>query len=139
MPTKADLKRAKNPIKTKLRTGDKVVIISGKDKGQEGMIAAVDPKNQKALVVQEDPENPENFIPLNAAIKHKKARVQGEKSARLRIPVPIHISNLRLIDPESGDATRVGRRKENDKLVRYAKKSDKSIEDKAAYSKEDES
>jgi large subunit ribosomal protein L24 len=60
---------------------------------------------------------------LNAAVKHYKARTQQERSARRRIPVPIHISNLMLLDPKTGDPTRVGRKKEDGKLVRYAKKS----------------
>jgi large subunit ribosomal protein L24 len=137
MPTKAELKVKGNQIKPKLRTGDKVLIISGKDKGQRGVVAAIDPLKNKALVVQEDPENPEQFIPLNAAIKHKKARQQGEKSARLRIPMPINVSNLMLLDPENNEPTRVGRRREDGKLVRYAKKTDTTIVDGPTYSKEE--
>jgi large subunit ribosomal protein L24 len=66
---------------------------------------------------------------LNAAIKHRKAKFQGQKSARVRIPVPIHISNLMVLDPKTGEPTRVGRRKEDGKLVRYAKKSGELIPD----------
>ncbi len=123
MPTKAELKARAQHIKVKVKTGDKVMIISGKDKGQKGFIAAVSPKEQKVIVLQENPENAEQPIPLNRAIKHRKARSQGERSARFQIPVPIHISNVMVLDPKSGEPTRVGRRKEGDKLVRYAKKS----------------
>lgn len=128
MPTKTELKMRANPPKLKLRRGDRVVIISGKDRGQIGEVLAVSPKTQKAYVGQRSEEDPEQLIPLNAAIKHRKARMQGEKSARVKIPVPIHISNLMLVDPENGEATRVGRRVEDGKLVRYAKKSKKTIE-----------
>lgn len=129
MPTKAELKRLSEHIKPKVRQGDKVVIIAGKDKGQTGFVAAVSPKEQKVIVLQENPENEEQPIPLNAAIKHRKARTQAERSARIKIPVPIHISNVMVLDPKSGEPTRIGRRKEGDKIVRYAKKSGQTIED----------
>lgn len=122
--TKAELKRRAEHIKPKLRTGDKVVIMAGKDKGQKGFIAAVDPKKNKALVLQENDENPDQPLPLNAVIKHKKARFQGEKSARIKLPAPIDLSNLMLLDPKTGEPTRVGRKRNDDgKIVRVAKRS----------------
>ena len=136
MPTKAELKLLAQHIKVKIRKGDRVMIISGKDKGQVGEVAAVAPKEQKVLVVRQNPENPEEYVPLNAAIKHRKARFQGEKSARLRIPVPIHISNVMVIDPKSGEPTRVGRKKVGDKTVRIAKKSGEQIPDADVMPKE---
>lgn len=129
MPTKAELKQKATHIKLKLRKGDKVMIIAGKDKGQQGLVVAVDPEKQKALVFQENPEKDGEFRPLNVAIKHKKAKYQGEKSARLAMAVPIHLSNLMLIDPKSGEPTRVGRKKVDDKTVRYAKKSGEVVAD----------
>ena len=123
MPTKAELKRQAQHIKLKVRKMDRVMIISGKDKGQVGFVANIDPKTQRAIVLQENPDNAEAFIPLQSTIKHRKARTNQEKSARERIPRPIHISNLMVLDPKSGAPTRVGRRKEGDKIVRYAKKS----------------
>lgn len=127
MPTKAEIKQEKQHIKVKVRKGDMVMIIAGKDKGQTGEVAAVAPKEQKVLVVRQNPENPEEYLPLNAAIKHRKAKFQGERSARLRIPVPIHISNVMVLDPKSGEPTRVGRKKVDGKLVRYSKKSGEEI------------
>lgn len=122
--TKAELKRRAQHIKPKLRTGDKVIIMAGKDKGQKGFIAAVDPKKNKALVLQENEENPDQPLPLNAVIKHKKARFQGEKSARIKLPAPIDLSNLMLLDPKTGEPTRVGRKRNEDgKIVRVAKRS----------------
>jgi len=121
MPTKAELKQKATHIKLKVRKGDRVVIISGKDKGEIGFVAAVSPKDQKVIVLKENEENPDQPFPLNAAIKHRKAKMQGERSVRIKIPVPIHMSNVMVLDV-SGQPTRVGRRLEDGKLVRYAKK-----------------
>ena len=131
MPTKAELKQKAAHIKLKIRKGDKVMIIAGKDKGETGLVVAVDPEKQKALVYQENPEKDGEFRPMNVAIKHKKAKFQGEKSARLAKPMPIHISNLMLIDPKSGAPTRVGRKKEDGKTVRVAKKSGEVVPETA--------
>ena len=127
MPTKADLKRLANPVKLKVRRGDKVMIIAGKDKGKKGFIAAVSPKENKVIVLAENPENAEQPMPLNAVIKHRKAKQQGERRARIQLPAPLNISNVMVLDPKTGEPTRVGRRKEGDKLVRYAKKSGTTI------------
>jgi large subunit ribosomal protein L24 len=129
MPTKAELKLRANLPKTKFRTGDKVIVISGKDRGQIGFIAELDPKIQKAVVLQDNPENPDQPLPLNAVTKHRKARFQGEKSARFKMPSPIHLSNLMVLDPDKGEPTRIGRRAEGGKIVRYAKKTGKTIKD----------
>jgi large subunit ribosomal protein L24 len=129
MPTKAEIKALANPPKIKIRKGDEVMIISGKDKGEKGTVLAVSRKEQKALIYRPNEENPDQPTFLNAAIKHRKAKFQGQKSARVRIPVPIHISNLMVLDPKTGEPTRVGRRKEDGKLVRYAKKSGEVIKD----------
>ncbi len=127
MPTKAELKLKAQHIKVKIRKGDTVMIIAGKDKGQIGTVAAVSPKEQKLMLIQNNPENPDQPIPLNAVIKHHKAKRQGDRSARIKLPAPIHISNVMLIDPETQKPTRVGRRKEGEKVVRYAKKSGKTL------------
>lgn len=135
MPTRAELKQIAQHVKPKIRKGDNVVIISGKDKGEIGFVYAVSPKEQKAIVLKHNDENPDQPLPLNAAVKHRKARSQAEKSTRLRIPVPIHISNLMVLDPKDGAPTRVGRKKEDGKIVRYAKKSGETIVE-APYDKE---
>ncbi len=130
MPTKAELKRLANLPKCKFRKGDNVLVIAGKDKGQRGFIEGVDPVKNKAYVLQENPENADAPLPLNAATKHKKKKYEGEKSARIRIPAPINLSNLMVIDPSTEKPTRVGRRLEKGSLVRYAKGSGKTIDDK---------
>lgn len=134
MPTKLELKQKAAHIKLKVRKGDQVMIISGKDKGEIGYVYAVSPKEQKAIVLKENEENPDQPLPLNAAIKHRKARTQAEKSTRLRIPVPIHVSNLMVLDPKDGQPTRVGRKAEGGKIIRYAKKSGETLTE-APYDK----
>lgn len=127
--TKAEIKKRASNVKLKVRSGDKVMIIAGKDKGQQGFIAAVYTKKDKVIVLRENPDNAEQPLPLNAAIKHQKARQQNERSARIIKPMPIHISNVMVLDPKTNQPTRIGRRVENGKLVRYAKKSDTTLTD----------
>ncbi len=95
----------------KLKKGDTVVVLAGKDKGKEGEIASVNPKTGKAVVTG-----------VNVAIRHTKqsANTQG---GRIPMEMPIDLSNLALVDPKDGGPTRVGFRMEGDKKVRYAKKS----------------
>ncbi|MGH1578465.1 50S ribosomal protein L24 [Planktotalea sp.] len=92
----------------KLKKGDKVVVLAGKDKGKEGTISSVDPKAGKAIVDG-----------INIAIR---ATRQSQTSQGGRIPkaMPIQLSNLALLDA-NGKATRVGFRMEGDKKVRFAK------------------
>ena len=92
----------------KLKTGDKVVILTGKDKGKQGTISSVDPKAGKAVVEG-----------LNMAIRHTR---QSQTSQGGRIPkaMPIALSNLAILD-KNGKATRVGFKIEGDKKVRFAK------------------
>ncbi|MFT6022490.1 MAG: large subunit ribosomal protein L24 [Ascidiaceihabitans sp.] len=92
----------------KLKKDDKVVLLTGKDKGKEGTILSVDPKAGKAIVDG-----------LNIAIR---ATRQSQESQGGRIPkaMPIALSNLALIDA-NGKATRVGFKMDGDKKVRFAK------------------
>ncbi len=129
MPTKAEIKRLSKPIKVKIRKGDKVRIIAGKDKGQEGFVAAVSAKEGKVIILKDNPENPEQPLPLNVVVKHRKARMQGERSARIMIPAPIHISNVMVLDPKTGEPTRLGKKVVDGKKVRFSKKSGEVIVD----------
>jgi len=92
----------------KLRKGDKVVVLAGKDKGKEGEISRVMPKTGKAVVDG-----------VNIAIRHVK-QSQSDQGGRIPQAMPIAISNLSLIDSK-GKPTRVGFRVEKDKKVRFAK------------------
>ena len=95
----------------KLKKGDKVVVLTGRDKGKEGAIASVDPKAGKAVVEG-----------VNVSIRATK-QSQTSQGGRLPKAMPIDLSNLALVDPKEGGATRVGFRMEGDKKVRFAKKS----------------
>ena len=92
----------------KLKKGDEVIVLAGKDKGKKGTIASVDPKAGKAVVDG-----------INMAIRHTR---QSQTSQGGRIPkaLPIDLSNLSLLD-KNGKPTRVGFKIEGDKKVRYAK------------------
>ncbi len=92
----------------KLKKGDKVIVLTGKDKGKEGTIASVDPKSNKAIVDG-----------VNIAIR---ATRQSQTSQGGRIPkaMPIDLSNLAYKDA-NGKATRVGFKMDGDKKVRFAK------------------
>jgi large subunit ribosomal protein L24 len=92
----------------KLKKGDTVVVLTGKDKGKQGEIAEVMPSKGKAVVEG-----------LNMAIRHTK---QSQTSQGGRVPqaMPIDLSNLAVVDA-NGQATRVGFRMEDGKKVRFAK------------------
>lgn len=127
--TKAETRLAAQRTKLKIRKGDRVMIISGKDRGQVGFIERVLTKAHRVIVLQENQENPDFPLPLNAGIRHRKARTQAEKSAREKFPAPIHVSNVMVLDPKSDSPSRLGRRREGDKVVRFAKKSGTAIQD----------
>ena len=98
----------------KLKKGDTVVVLTGKDKGKKGEISSVNPDANKAVVDG-----------LNVAIRHTKqsANSQGGRQPKA---MPIDLSNLALLDA-NGKATRVGFRMEGDKKVRYAKTTGEAI------------
>ena len=92
----------------KLRKGDKVIVLAGKDKGKQGTIASVDPKAGKAVVEG-----------VNVAIRHTK-QSQSDQGGRIPKAMPIDLSNLSMLDAK-GKATRVGFKMDGDKKVRFAK------------------
>lgn len=92
----------------KLRKGDKVIVLAGKDKGKTGEISSVDPKSGKAIVDG-----------INVAIRHVK-QSQTTQGGRTQKAMPLDLSNLSAVD-KNGKATRVGFRMEGDKKVRFAK------------------
>jgi large subunit ribosomal protein L24 len=92
----------------KLKKGDKVVVLAGKDKGKEGEILSVDPKAGKAVVDG-----------LNIAIRHQR-QTQSTQGGRTPQAMPIDLSNLAFVD-KNGKPSRVGFRMEGDKKVRFAK------------------
>ncbi|MEX0966469.1 MAG: 50S ribosomal protein L24 [Bacteroidia bacterium] len=102
--------------KWKIRRNDQVRVISGNDKGTEGKVLEVLVKEGKIFVEG-----------VNVIKRHTKPSAKHPDGGILKKEAPIHISNVALLDPKSGEPTRVGRRLEKDKLVRYAKKSGEAI------------
>lgn len=98
----------------KLKKGNRVIILAGKDKGRTGEILAIYPKKRKAIVSE-----------INMAIRHRK-QSQTEEGGRVPVPMPIDISNLALLD-SNNKPTRVGFRMEGDKKVRYAKTTGETV------------
>jgi len=92
----------------KLRKGDEVIVLAGKDKGKKGTISSVDPKAKKAVVDG-----------VNMAIRHTR-QSQISQGGRLPKAMPMDLSNLALLDA-NGKATRVGFKVEDGKKVRVAK------------------
>ena len=95
-----------------VKKGDKVKVITGKDKGKEGVILAAFPKQDRVLVEG-----------VNIVKKHVKPNQLNPQAGIVSQEAAIHVSNVMLIDPKSGEPTRVGYKIENGKKVRVAKKS----------------
>ena len=103
-------------IKLKVRTGDDVIVLTGKDKGKTGKIIKVIPKALKVVVAG-----------INVVKKHMKP-TQSSEGGIIQKELPIHISNVSHIDPKTGKATRVRMQKlEDGTFVRVAKKSGEVI------------
>ena len=98
----------------KLKKGDKVVVLAGKDKGKQGEIASVNPSTGKAVVEG-----------INMAVRHTK-QSQASQGGRIPQAMPIQLSNLALLDG-NGKATRVGFRMEDGNKVRYAKTTGEAV------------
>lgn len=99
----------------KIRKGDKVVVLAGKDKGRTGEVLRVMPKEDRALVRG-----------INIVIRHQR-QTQSQEGGLIRKEAPIHLSNLAVADPKDGKPTRIGFRVEGDKKVRFAKRSGETI------------
>ena len=98
----------------KLKKGDKVVVLAGKDKGKEGEISSVNPKAGKAVVDG-----------INISIRHTR-QTQTSQGGRIPTAVPVDLSNLALLD-SNGKATRVGFREEDGKKIRFAKTTGEAV------------
>ncbi|SFO42967.1 50S ribosomal protein L24 [Prevotella sp. tf2-5] len=102
--------------KLHIRKGDEVIILAGKDKGQKGKVLKVFIKEQRALVEG-----------VNMVSKSAKPSAKNPQGGVIKQEAPIHISNLSLIDPKSGKATRVAIKHEGKNVIRIAKKSGEEI------------
>ncbi|GGI18141.1 MULTISPECIES: 50S ribosomal protein L24 [Bacillaceae] len=95
-----------------VKKGDKVQVISGKDKGKQGVILAAFPKNNRVLVEG-----------VNIIKKHSKPTQANPQGGIIEKEAPIHVSNVMALDPKTGVPTRVGYQLVDGKKVRIAKKS----------------
>ena len=100
----------------KLKKGDKVVVIAGKDKGKTGVISVVLSDAGKVLVEG-----------INTLKKHQKSRQSGKSGQTVEKEFPIHHSNVMLVDPKTNKPTRIGIERKEGKRVRVAKKSGQAL------------
>jgi len=104
-------------IKIHVRKGDTVKVISGNDKGATGKVLEIDRANYRAIVEG-----------ARMVTKHEKPSAANPEGGIKETEAGIHISNLMVVDPSSGDATRIGRKANDEgKLQRYSKKSGEFI------------
>ena len=107
----------------KVRSGDEVKVIAGKEKGKTGKVLRVEPKKQRVFVEG-----------LNMQKRHQRPRTLrdtqrgGEVGGVIEREGPIHVSNVMLLDPKSGDPTRVGIVRERGQRKRVAKRSGEEID-----------
>ena len=100
----------------KIKKGDKVVVLAGKDKGRSGEVLSVQPKEDTAIVRG-----------INIIVRHQR-QSQSQEGGLIRKEAPIHLSNIALADPKDGKPTRVGFQIQADgKKVRVAKRSGEVI------------
>ncbi|MBF0715417.1 50S ribosomal protein L24 [Gemelliphila palaticanis] len=99
-----------------IKKGDKVVVITGKDKGKVGIVKEALPKKDRVVVEG-----------VNIVKKHTKSSQDAPQGGRVEFEAPIHVSNVMLQDPETGKPTRVGFEVRDGKKVRISKKSGKEI------------
>ena len=101
----------------KIKKGDNVIVIAGNDKGRTGKVLTVIPDKSRVIVEG-----------VSMVSKHTKPNAKNPQGGIVKQEAPIHVSNVALVDPKSGKATRIGFRvKEDGKKVRVAKKSGEEI------------
>ena len=100
----------------KIRKGDNVIVIAGKDKDKEGKVLSVDPKNGKVVVEG-----------INQVKKHTKPSMANQNGGIITMEAPIDISNVMYV--HNGKPTRIGFKIEKDKKVRFAKSTGDTIKD----------
>jgi len=100
----------------KLKKGDNVIIVTGKDKGKKGKIARVLISTNRIIIEG-----------LNILKKHQRPRKSGGKGSVVDVAMPINASNVQILDPKTGRATRLGKKKVGDKMVRIARSSKQEV------------
>lgn len=100
----------------KIKKGDNVIVLTGKDKGRKGTVLKVLPEDNRCVVQG-----------VNIVQRHTRPSQTNPQGGIINKEATIHVSNLANVDPKSGQATRVGFKMDGDKKVRYAKKSGEVI------------
>jgi large subunit ribosomal protein L24 len=99
-----------------IKKNDKVVVLSGKDKGKQGKVLEANPSEKKVIVEG-----------VNVATCHTKPRKQGEQGGIIRREIPMYVSKVQLVCPKCGKSTRVGHKTVDGKNVRICKKCGEAI------------
>ncbi len=94
----------------KIKKDDKVIVLSGKDKGKQGKVLSADPKAMKVVVEG-----------VNVATKHQKPMKQGQEGGIIKVETPIYASKVQLVCPKCDKGTRVGYKLVDGKKVRVCK------------------
>ena len=94
-----------------IKKDDKVIVLSGKDKGKQGKVLSAEPKTGKVIVEG-----------VNVATKHQKPRKQGEEGGIIKVETPLYAAKVQLVCPKCGKATRVAHKITDGKKVRVCKK-----------------
>ena len=112
------MRRKTNLIpKLHIKKDDTVKVLSGNDKGKTGRVLEIFPKERKAIVDG-----------IHMVTKHNKPSTQNPNGGRVQVAAAVHVSKLMLVDPKTGNPTRVGRKADADgTLVRYAKQSGEEL------------
>jgi large subunit ribosomal protein L24 len=100
----------------KIKKGDNVIVIAGKNKGQKGLVTSVIKETNKVIVGG-----------VNKVKKHIKAKTKDSKGSMIEIEAAINASNVMVVDPKTGKQTRIAKKKIGDKNVRIAKKSGQEL------------
>lgn len=100
----------------KIKKGDNVIVTAGRDKGKKGTVVKTLRDVEKVVIEG-----------LNLRKKHQKPRRSGEKGQTVEIAMPMHVSNVMIIDPKGGKPTRIGYKVEDGKKIRIARKSGAKI------------
>ena len=100
----------------RIKTGDTVVVISGKDKGKKGKVISALPKKDRVVVEG-----------VNVVTKHQKPNKEHQQGGLIKKEASIHVSNVMLFDAKVGKGTRVSIKEENGKKVKISKKSGEKL------------
>ncbi len=103
-------------IKLHIKKGDNVIVIAGADKGKQGRVLSVEKKSNRAFVEG-----------VRIVSRHTKPNAKNPNGGIVKKEAPIHVSNLMLVDPKSGEPTRISRERKDGKVIRKSKKSGEVI------------